>query len=163
MTESKPSIERVKPPKWFIRRTNPILRGLAKRLPGLARSVLVLHFTGRKSGRRFDVPIGYRLEDGRIQILTDSVWRHNFTGGRGAEVTYLCRRQPAEGTLADDPAELADYYMTQTEAIGAKRVASDLGMRINLDRAPTHAEWMDALQRVGMARVWVDLREKSGS
>jgi len=39
-----------------------------------------------------------------------------------------------------------------------KKVASDLGMKINLDRAPTREEWTEALEREGMNRLWIDLK-----
>lgn len=158
MADARPNIERVKPPKWFVRLSSPLMRALATRLESMSRYLVVLHFTGRKTGRAYQVPIGYRLEDGRMMTLTNDAWRHNFVGGRDLEITYLRDTQPARGTLEADPQALADFYLEKFQEIGAKKVASDLGMRINLDRAPTRDEWIDALQRVGMARIWLDLK-----
>ena len=132
------------------------MRLLATKSKSMSRHLLVLHFTGRRTGRAYQVPIGYRIEAGRIMTLSNDIWRHNFAGGRDLELTYLRQRQSASATLEADPEVLADFYMTKLEEMGAKKVAADLGIKINLDRAPTREEWIDGLRRVGMNRIWID-------
>lgn len=157
MTDSQPKIVRVKPPKRLVRLTSPLMRVLAARSKTMSRFMLVLHFTGRKTGRAYVVPIGYRTEAGRLMTLSNDVWRLNFEGGRDLEVTHLRQRQPARATLDTDWGALADFYIDKFEEMGAKKVAADLGMKVNLDRAPTREAWIEALQREGMSRIWIDL------
>jgi hypothetical protein len=133
------------------------MRGLAARSKTMSRFMLVLHFNGRRTGREYQVPIGYGTEKGRLMTLSNDVWRLNFKGGRDLEVTYLRRRQPARATLETDLEALADFYVGKFGEMGAKKVAADLGMRVNVDRAPTRDEWIEALRREGMNRIWIDL------
>jgi hypothetical protein len=157
MSGVSPKIERVKPPKWFVRFAGPLMRGLAARSKTMSRYMMVLHFTGAKTGRDYQVPIGYRTEGGRLMTLSNDVWRLNFKGGRDLEVTHLRQRRHARATLETDHEALADFYVAEFGEIGVKKVAADLGMRVNIDRAPTREEWVEALQREGMNRIWIDL------
>lgn len=152
-----PTIERVKPSKRFVRLSSPLMRTLAARSKTMAKFMVVLHFTGRKTGRAYEVPIGYRTEEGRLMTLSNDVWRLNFDGGRDLEITYHQKRQPARATLDTDMEALADFYVGQLQELGAKKVAADLGMKINIDRVPTREEWLEALQREGMNRIWIEL------
>ena len=62
---------------------NPVMRGLLRSPAGgpMRRQFMVLRFFGRKTGRRYDVPVvAHRLGD-ELYSLTDARWRNNFRGG----------------------------------------------------------------------------------
>lgn len=103
-----------------MRVVNPITRRLV-RCGRAADQLLVLHYTGRRTGRRFDVPAGYHVIDGKPSMLTNSGWRHNFAGGADIEVALLGRRRPAHATLIKDPERVAAFY---------HRAIDELGMRV---------------------------------
>jgi len=42
---------------------------------------MVLRFFGRKTGRRYDIPVVAHRLDGELYALTDAAWRTNFPGG----------------------------------------------------------------------------------
>jgi hypothetical protein len=46
-------------------------------------------------------------------------------------------RQPAQAVLCDDPDEVAEIYERSIEDMGTDRAARRLGLRFNVDRAPT--------------------------
>lgn len=140
-----------------MRVANPIIKTLAPRAKGVQAFAIVLHFLGRRSGKTYDVPAGYRQVNGEIYIATNSGWRHNFAGGRDVEVTFLGRRQPARATLIADPEVVARYYAGRYAEMGPKGAARGLGVRINFNRAPTHEEWVDFVRRSGMSLVRIDL------
>jgi hypothetical protein len=98
------------------------------------------NYVGRRSGRHFDVPAGYHLIGGVVSVFTNSSWRHNFAGGRNIEVTLRGVRQPAQAALCDDPDEVAEIYQQLIEDLGTDRAARRLGLRFNVDRAPTRDE-----------------------
>ena len=108
---------------------------------------------GRRSGQRFDVPAGYHVIDGVVSVFTNSGWRHNFAGGRNIEVTLKGVRQPAQAVLCDNPDEVADIYQRLIEEMGTDRAARRLGLRFNVDRAPTRDEVKDGIQRSGLSLV----------
>jgi len=92
MTTQPELIERIHPPRALMRMVNPLMRFLSQRIAAVRDFVIVLHYRGRRSGRHYDLPVGYRLIDGRIILLTNSGWRHNFREGSRIEVTYHGRR-----------------------------------------------------------------------
>jgi hypothetical protein len=150
--DEKPAVERRHPPNALMRLINPVVRRLVGR-GRAADQVLVLHYVGRRSGRNFDVPAGYHLIDGVVSVFTNSGWRHNFIGGRDIDVTLRGVRQPAHAVLYDDADEVADIYDRLITELGTDRAARRLGLRFNVDRAPTRDELRDGIQRSGLSIV----------
>jgi hypothetical protein len=93
-----------------------------------------------------------------VSVLTNSGWRHNFTGGKDIDVTLRGRRQGARAVLIDDPDTVGAIYERLLGELGVSRAARRLGLRINLDREPTHAELRDAVQRSGLSIVQIHHR-----
>ena len=149
------AIERVHPPKFLMQVVNPLMRALAARGRAVQNFVLILHYSGRRTGHRYDLPVGYRIVDGRVLLFTNSEWRHNFRGGREIEVTYDGHRRPAKATLIDKPEIVADVFQRRFAEMGS-RAQRDLGVRVSLDRAPTREEWLDLVAREGMSIVEVE-------
>lgn len=156
MTEA-PAIERVHPPDALMKLANPVMKFLAPRARPVQEFVIILHYRGRKSGRSYDQPVGYRLIEGTITLLTSSKWRHNFRGGMEIEVTYRGKRRGARATLIEDPDAVASYYESQFLRYGRKDFMRRMGMRINVERQPSHSEWLEAIEREKMSMVRIDL------
>jgi hypothetical protein len=154
MATPRPPVERRHPPDALIRAVNPVVRFLVDR-GRLGNQLLVLHYTGRRTGRRFNVPAGYHVIDGVVSVLTNSGWRYNFTGGKDIDVTLRGQRQGARAVLIDDPDAVADVYERLIGELGPSRAERRLGLRINLDRAPTFAELRDAVQQSGLSIVQI--------
>lgn len=68
---------------------NPLMRAVLRSpLHRLAsNSLLLLHLTGRKSGRQYDIPVGYHNIDGQLTVFTNSPWRANIRDGADVEIT----------------------------------------------------------------------------
>jgi hypothetical protein len=139
-----------------MRSVNPMMRRLVER-GRFGNQLLVLHYTGRRTGRRFDVPAGYHMIDGVVSVLTNSGWRHNFAGGKDIEVTLHGRRQPARAVLIDRPDSVAAVYERLVGELGVRQAERRLGIRINLDRAPTLDELRDAVQRSKLSIVQIQI------
>lgn len=60
-----------------------------------------LHFIGRKSARRYHVPVAYRGGQDRIVLATDSAWWHNIADGQAFTVTFRGQRHDATATRLD--------------------------------------------------------------
>ena len=117
----------------FIR---PLLRSRAGR--GM-HELALLSFSGRRSGKRYDVPVAYHELDGNGIVLTRSRWRVNFRGGADVEVTQEGRRRPMRAELIEDPDEVADVYAGLLERYGIEK-PTKIGLRISGDRIPNHEE-----------------------
>jgi hypothetical protein len=143
-----------------MRLANPLIRRLVQRARGRQpQQVLVLHFRGRRSGHPYSIPVGYRRIDGRLAILTDGRWRHNFRGGADVQVTLKGRLRRARAEVQSDPLSVACLYDRLLGELGWRRAARQLGMRVNVGRPPTLAELEEMVRRSGLSVVWLDLEE----
>ena len=76
---------------WLFTLVNPIIVGLAgsflHRL--VSHQVVVLGFTGRRSGRNFAIPVTYLRRDGEILCMTErnGIWWRNLQGAKPVQLT----------------------------------------------------------------------------
>lgn len=157
----RPAVERVTPPKATYHVVNRVVRWLLTS-PSRGRRVgehlLLLHLTGRRSGRALDVPVAFRdAPDGRLLVLTSSAWRVNLRGRPEVEVTLRGTRSAAAAELVEDHEQVARVYGALIEQVGPDKAGRRMGIRINVDRLPTHAELVDAARRDGLSLVYLDV------
>lgn len=81
------------------------------------------------------------------RVLTSSGWRVNFRGGHPLRVRFEGRWREGTGTLVEDVDEVARFYADRIAAIGWQKAGRQLGIRINVDRAPTLEELREAVTR----------------
>src|SRR4051794_25943974 len=104
MRTAATSIRSAPPPRPLMRwLVNPVMRLLlrspmGRRLP----SLLLLEFTGRRTGRGMRVPVlGHPFGD-HLYVCTDAPWAANFESGRELSVVRAGRRRAACGRLVAD-------------------------------------------------------------
>ncbi|WP_199422917.1 nitroreductase/quinone reductase family protein [Actinotalea solisilvae] len=157
----RPAVEAAHPPKRAYVVVNRVMRWLLsspRRASRIGRALLLLHVTGRQSGRALTFPVAYRREDdGRLLVLTSSRWRHNLRGRPDVEVTLLGVRRPARAELVEDPDTVARVYRALIEAERHRRAGRRMGIRLTVDRVPTLEELADAAVRDGLAVVRLDV------
>ncbi len=119
----------------------PVLRSrLGRRMADLA----LLSFCGRKTGRRYAVPVGWHELDGRGVVLTASPWRKNLRGGADVEVVRCGEAVPMRAHLVEDADEVADAYRTLLARVGVPR-ATRIGLKVAGPRLPTHREMVEGI------------------
>ncbi len=158
-TSTRPVVERVHPPDALMRIVNPVMRFLLRRGKpgGLADRVLLLRYRGRRTGRPYQVPVGYRRIDGQLASLTNSGWRINFREERPVELVLRGEAVPARARLTEDPDIVTGIYERVIDEVGVERAGRELGIRINVDRPPTREELEDMIERSGLSVVWYNL------
>ena len=57
------------------------------------------------------------------------------------------------GTLVSDVERVTDFYERRITALGWKPAARALGIHVNVDRRPSHAELADAIRSSGLSLV----------
>jgi deazaflavin-dependent oxidoreductase (nitroreductase family) len=92
---------------------NFIVRALL-RVPLLSRGVgkrlITLYVVGRKSGKRYTVPVAYTSHEGTLLIGTPFGWGRNLRTGVPVEVRFKGRRRLADVLVrADEDAVVEDY------------------------------------------------------
>jgi hypothetical protein len=119
------------------RLVNPVVRTIARspaaRWTG---ELLLLEFTGRRTGRQLSVPVLGRRHGGALYALTDGTWAQNFSGGAPVRVTSRGRSRTTTGVLVTDPAEVAAVLRTAIAAKGPRHV----GLRLPPGWTGTDAE-----------------------
>jgi hypothetical protein len=157
--DQRPAVEWVKPPEAVIKVANPIMRWLlGSPLHGLVdKHSMLLRFRGRRTGRAYMVPVGRRTIDGQLGVLTNSGWRVNFRGGASVEVTLEGELRPGHAELVEDPEEVARVSANLIEEYGHERAGRPLGIRVNVDRKPTHEELVDLIERSRLSVITIDL------
>ena len=85
---------------------NPVVRFLLRTpLAGIVRSqVMVVNVTGRKTGRRYSIPLSAHQIDGDLYALSSAPWKHNFRDGAPCEVLLGGNTTRMRGVLIEDRA-----------------------------------------------------------
>jgi hypothetical protein len=149
-------LERRQPPAVVMRLVNPITRLLVQR--GMADADLgILHYAGRRSGRRYDTPAALHRVDGKHFVFTNSRWRHNFTDGADIHVTRKGRRQSARAVLVTDTQAIAELYARVIDTVGWRAAQGRLGIQVRAHRSPTRREIEDVIAASSIGAIRVDL------
>jgi deazaflavin-dependent oxidoreductase (nitroreductase family) len=125
---------------------NWIVRGLL-RVPLLSRGVgkrlITLYVVGRKSGKRYTVPVAYTRHEGTLLIGTPFGWGRNLRTGVPVEVRFMGRRRLADvRVLTDEDAVVSDYaVMARDNRQFARFNKIGFDQRGNPDPADLHLAW----------------------
>ncbi len=115
-------------PKWMFRVLNPVLKALlGSPFHGLiSHDLMVLSFTGRKSGKQYAVAVGYLQKDNRLYFSCLAGWWQNLPG---APVMVRLRGQDRHGTAARivDPEGITEVVQMLIAKRG-ERVAKRIGL-----------------------------------
>jgi hypothetical protein len=149
------AVKRSVPPPTLVKMGNPLVRMLlGSPLHGmLDHSFLVLHLTGRKTGRRYDIPVGFVDMEGRLTVVTLARWRVNLRGGADVEVTLRGCLRLMHALLEEDPASVAVSYQAMINRMGWEKAQRQLGISLPGGRAPTLLELKDAADEYGWSVI----------
>ena len=117
-----------------------------------SRTVMLIAFTGRKSGRTYTTPISYAREDDVVRAFTGAKWSRNLTGG--APVTLRIKNKEYPGwadAVADDKAAVAEGLRDFLRVV--RFDARFYGVSFDEDGEPNWEDVQRAAQRVTMIRV----------
>jgi hypothetical protein len=121
-------------------------------------AVVILHVTGRKTGRRYDIPVGYVLIDGRLTVITVAAWRVNLRGGADVEVTWRGHRRRMHAVLDEEPAAVAVACQRVIDQLGWRQARRQLGISGPDDRPPTVLELKEAAAEYGWSIITLTAR-----
>ena len=153
----RPSVEGAEPPKALGRVVGPVIAALLRSpLHGLVSGrLMLLAFTGRKSGKRYEIVVGRHEVGGPLLIPSASRWRFNLRGGAPVTVTLGGIIRSGYAELIEDLDGVARAYEELFGRIGAKN-AQRVGLRVNVDREPSREELKAAVADHGAIRVTLD-------
>jgi deazaflavin-dependent oxidoreductase (nitroreductase family) len=118
----------------------------------VSKTVLLITFTGRKSGKTYTTPVSYSQFDDQVYIFTHAAWWKNLRSG--APVTLRIRGRELQGLaepVAEDKGAIAAGL-----AAHLRKVPSDAryyGVTFDDHKYPRAAEVEQAVQSVVMIRI----------
>jgi hypothetical protein len=155
MAEQSYAIEAGHPPQSLLRLVNPTLSLLLQTplLGNLRKQLMVLSFTGRKSGRPYSVPLSAHVIDNDLYALTGAAWKQNFRGGAAVLLLYDGKTTAMRGELIRDRAIVSDLYLRCAQSYGVQRAQRMIGLKFRDQRMPTLDEFAEAVDRMHLAAV----------
>jgi deazaflavin-dependent oxidoreductase (nitroreductase family) len=95
------------------RLVNRMVRGLL-RTPLLCRLVgkriITVYLIGRKSGRRYAVPVAYTRRDGTLLVGTQFGWARNLRTGESVHIRLAGKRRPADVRVVADEGGVVEHF-----------------------------------------------------
>lgn len=155
MTDQPHAVTISHPPDVMLKAVNPILRFLLRTpIMGSGRDrLMVVSFNGRKTGRRYSIPLSAHRIDNNLYALTGAPWKRNFRGGATAEVLRNGKPTAMRGELIEDRSVVSDLFRRCAESYGVKTAERMMGLKFRDQRVPTLEEFAEAVDRDGLAAV----------
>ncbi|MED5800720.1 hypothetical protein VX037_06725 [Gordonia sp. Z-3] len=125
---------------------NRIVRGLLA-TPGLHRVVsgrlITLYLVGRKSGRRYTLPVAYSRVDSSLLIGTPFAWSRNLRSGGRVELRLQGSRRTADVEAFTEEADVVAHYATlcRDNPQFAKFNEIELDVHGNPSETDLHTAW----------------------
>jgi deazaflavin-dependent oxidoreductase (nitroreductase family) len=116
--------------------TPGISRGVGKRL-------VIINVTGRKTGRRYSIPVAYTRHDGDLLVGTPFGWARNMRTGEPVEIVLQGRRRQADVQVISDEAGVVAAYavMCRDNHQFAKFNRISIGADGSPDASDLHHAW----------------------
>jgi hypothetical protein len=155
MAEESYAIDAGHPPSALLKVVNPML-GFLLRTPlagPVRKQLMVLSFTGRKTGRSFTLPVSAHVIDNDLYALTGAAWKQNFRDGAPAQVVYDGKSTAMRGELITDRAIVSDLYKRCAESYGVRRAQTMIGLKFRDQHIPTLEEFGEAVDRMKLGAV----------
>ena len=155
MTKQSNAITMSHPPEAFLRLVNPIMKLLLHTpFAGPARNqLMVVNFTGRKSGRHYSIPLSAHVIDDILYAMTSETWKNNFREGAAAQVLHDGKTTTMRGELITDKALIADLYSRCAESYGVKRAERTMGLGFRDHQMPTRDQFAEAVDELHLNAI----------
>lgn len=154
MTDQSAAVIPSHPPEAAMRVMNSALRHLLGTPVGrVLKDFMVLNVTGRKSGRRYSIPVSAHVIDGQLYALAGSQWTRNFAGGARAEIVRDGRTTTMRGELITDGAQVADLFHRCAIGYGPRKAQRSMGVKFRGPGVPSLEEFRQAVDENGFVAI----------
>ncbi len=161
MTPVEPAPARIRrsvPSTRVLHAVNPFVVALLRSpLHGLlSKQVLLLAFTGRKTGKAYTIPVEYSGEGDVLTIWSGHRWCVNLRGGAPIEVRLRGRQRTPWAEVIDDREELLAEVGRYLARYGPKGAGLRVGVVLDTTPPLSRAELAQALQGRVVIRLTLD-------
>ncbi len=124
-------------PPWVNRIVRALLRSPLH--PLLSGNTLLLTITGRKTGKRYTIPVSYIQDGDMLTCYTASAWWKNLRGGAPATVVLRGKERSGHAeVITDDPQRIAQALTSVFRRV--PRDARFSGVRLHHSGQPNPAD-----------------------
>lgn len=163
MADQSAAIDISHPPQALLRALNPLLgRALRTPLGGRMTEFMLVGFSGRKTGRRFTIPVSAHQLDGDLYVVLTAQWKYNFRDGAAADVYFRGKKTTMNGHLVTDRSTVADITYRLAQSYGARRAQRMMGMKFRDQQLPTVTQWEQAVDRLGISAIRLTKTSRQG-
>ncbi len=144
-----------KPPTLLMKVMNPLMgRMLRRAKPGkIGEGLLLLSFTGRKSGKLYTTPVAYNTQpDGTIHVYTHRPWWKNMEGGAPVSIWLRGQQRQAQADATSDPGEVVAAVRAYGERNGAANIGR-VGIVVDPNRPLDDAHLREATSGLHLIRI----------
>ncbi len=121
----------------------------------LSRELMLITFTGRKSGRSFTTPVTYMPVDGGVAFFSNQRWWTNLRGGAPVMLRLRGRAVAGHAEPVADRATVAREARAYLEHRGARN-AGKIGLDLPASGEPSDIELEEAVRNHVVVYVTLD-------
>ena len=118
--------------------------------------LMLLTFTGRKTGERFTIPVGYTREGETLVLFSSYSWWKNLRGGAPVTVRLKDRERTGYAGVIEERAAVVEEVERLIAGHGRKEVGMMTGLALDTDPPPTTDEIAAALEGHVAIRITLD-------
>lgn len=122
--------------------------------PLISRNLMLITYTGRKSGQCYTIPVTYVQRDDAVIVFSNQRWWRNLEGGAPVTLQLRGRSFSAIGQPTRDPATIVEALKAFFMQKGVRRAWMINVEGLDPRRAPTEAE----LERSAQTHVVIQFR-----
>lgn len=115
----------------------------------LSGRLMLLTFAGRKTGKRFTVPVGYTREgdtDDTLTLFSSYSWWKNLRGGSPVAVRLEGRERTGRAEVIEDRAAVVDAVERLVAEYGLKEAGVRIGLALDVSPPPSRDELARAME-----------------
>ncbi len=146
-------------PRLLFKLLNPLMKAIL-RSPfhqGLSKRVMILSFTGRKSGKHYSTPVAYVWDGDHIIVVTYSPWWKNFKVPAPVQMCIQGKSVSGTAVFVSDPVRIKQILHTLMNSSG-KEMMQRMGLWIdNLDSLSP-----EAVQQATRGSYFIEVNTKGG-
>jgi hypothetical protein len=151
-------IESSVPGRRLLRTINPfvsaILRSPLHRM--LSGRLLLLTFTGRKTRKRYTIPVGYTREGDTLTLFSSYSWYKNLRGGRAVVVHLRGVGRTGRAEVIEEREAVLEEAEHLVAEYGLKEASARIGLALEIDPPPRREELAAALEGHVVIRIILD-------
>jgi hypothetical protein len=144
------------PSDSLMKLVNPLIKALfhSPLEGGLSKQLILLTFTGRKSGKTFTTPVGYTLEGDTLVAFTHRQWWKNLVTGAPVAIRFRGKDYKVKPEVVTNSVKLALKMQAYLRENGLKSARAQ-GLSFDYTREPSLEELREGLE--GRAEIRIKL------